>query len=431
MTAKKEGGSGLSAYEGDPEGAAQSLDVLLDVAVKNVPESIQSCTPIAVKATAGLRKVGKKDSDEILAAVRKRLETKYPFPVISEEEGGVQVMEGVDEGVYAWITVNYLLGNIGSPQEQPTAAVLDLGGGSTQIVFEPKFDEPEELAEGEHRHELSFGGRKFILYQHSYLGYGLMEERKNVHRAVIDGMISGAASSSSSSTKSKSKQKALLKKPIVNPCLNPGTWRQVTDLDFDKDHALLGGETVTVNMTGPDATGTASALNAASCRGVIERTMDLDKPCDHKPCSFAGVHQPVFPRVFPSSNDVVLLSYFFDRADPLGMPSQFSVGELKALSQRVCAGPGPQDEEDEANVGGWKDFAAIEGALKELQDRPETCLDLSYMVSLLRTGYGMKIDRELRILKKIAGNELGWCLGASLPLLSKSSGWECKIKQTS
>ncbi|KAK3066400.1 Guanosine-diphosphatase, partial [Teratosphaeriaceae sp. CCFEE 6253] len=122
MTAKKEGGSGLSSYKGDAEGAAQSLDVLMDVAVKNVPESLKRCTPVAVKATAGLRKLGPEMSDAILKAVRHRLETVYPFPVVSEAQGGVQVMDGKDEGVYAWITTNYLLGKIGGPDKTPTAA---------------------------------------------------------------------------------------------------------------------------------------------------------------------------------------------------------------------------------------------------------------------------------------------------------------------
>ena len=132
---------GLSSYKSDAEGAAKSLDVLMDVAVQNVPDKLKGCTPVAVKATAGLRKLGPEMSDAILKAVRNRLETVYPFPVVSEEKGGVEVMDGKDEGVYAWITTNYLLGKIGGPDKTPTAAVFDLGGGSTQIVFQPMFPE--------------------------------------------------------------------------------------------------------------------------------------------------------------------------------------------------------------------------------------------------------------------------------------------------
>jgi guanosine-diphosphatase len=41
-------------------------------------------------------------------------------------------MKGEDEGVFAWITTNYLLGKIDGGDETPTAAIFDLGGGSTQ-----------------------------------------------------------------------------------------------------------------------------------------------------------------------------------------------------------------------------------------------------------------------------------------------------------
>ncbi|KAH0382335.1 nucleoside phosphatase GDA1/CD39, partial [Aureobasidium melanogenum] len=117
-----------------------------------------------------------------------------------------------------------------------------------------------------------------------------------------------------------------------------------------------------------------------------------------------------------------LFSYFYDRAQPLGMPESFTLSELKDLTARVCEGP-------KSETKAWDVFKPISGAIKELQGRPETCLDLNFMVALLHTGYEMPIDREVKIAKKIKGNELGWCLGASLPLLSQESGWSCKINQ--
>jgi guanosine-diphosphatase len=85
---------------------------------------------------------------------------------------------------------DYLLGKIGGPDKLPTVAVFDLGGGSTQIVFEPTFKAPsggmpEKLAEGDHKYDLDFGGQKFTLYRHSHLGYGLMRTREAVHKAVV------------------------------------------------------------------------------------------------------------------------------------------------------------------------------------------------------------------------------------------------------
>lgn len=405
MTPPKAGGAGLSSYDADAEGAAASLDMLLDVAVKNVPASYQSCTPIAVKATAGLRKLGKEKSERILEAVRTRLQTKYPFPVVSKEKGGVEVMPGEQEGVYAWITTNYLLGKIGGPDKTPTAAILDLGGGSTQIVFEPTFPDqprgglPSKLADGDHKYELSFGGRDFTLYQHSYLGYGLMEARNNLHSAVVDALYADNESDQS---------RGWLKQPIVNPCIAPGMSREV-DVRLPAGHAL--GESVRVNMTGP------ATPAPATCRGIAEKTLQKDAACALAPCAFKGVHQPSFEKTF-AREDVYLFSYFYDRMEPLGMPESFSLAELKDLAHRVCGG------EDS-----WDVFHSVGGAMDKLRGRPEWCLDLNFQLALLHTGYEMPIDREVKIAKKIKGNELGWCLGASLPLLEKQSGWQCKIKE--
>lgn len=405
MTEKNPNGSGLSSYKGDPEAAAKSLDVLMKVALDSVPEKLQGCSPIAVKATAGLRKLGPEMSKAILAAVRSHLEKDYPFPVVDDEHGGVEVMEGTDEGVYAWITTNYLLGKIGGPDKTPTAAVFDLGGGSTQIVFQPTFPDspsggmPEQMQDGDHKYALSFGGREFTLYQHSYLGYGLMEARNNMHRTIVQNLYENNPGS-----------RAFLDRPISNPCLTPGSSREVK-VALGPDHPL--GESVTVNMTGP-ATGSAT-----QCRFLAEKTLKKDAECKIAPCAFNGVHQPSLEKTF-AREDVYLFSYFYDRTEVLGMPDQFTIRELMDTAAKVCDG-------GEA----WSAFESVSGAIEELKGRPEHCLDLNFMAALLHSGYEMPIDREVKIAKKIKGNELGWCLGASLPLLSSGSGWTCKIKQLS
>lgn len=386
MTEKKQGGSGLSSYKEDAEGAAKSLDPLMTVAMETVPDDYKSCSPIAVKATAGLRLLGDEKSKNILEAVRQRLENNYPFPVISKDKGGVEIMKGEAEGVYAWITTNYLLGKIGGPDKTPTAAIFDLGGGSTQIVFQPTFKEaprgglPEKLADGDHKYELKFGGREFTLYQHSHLGYGLMSARESLHRLVLNNML-----------KANSDPNDWLSKPIPNPCIAPGMTRKVK-VKFDDDHPL--GSEVEVTMSGP------SDAIPAQCRALAEGILQKEAKCDLAPCSFNGVHQPSLEKTF-AREDVYIFSYFYDRTQPLGMPESFTLRELHDLTASVCAG------EDH-----WSAFSGIEGTLEELSSRPEWCLDLNFMNALLHTGYDMPIDREVKIAKKIKGNELGWCLGA-------------------
>jgi guanosine-diphosphatase len=242
---------GLSDYSGRPAEAAQSLDVLLDEALEVVPRSLHSCTPVAVKATAGLRLLGASQSTEILDAIRARFHSKYPFAV--DDTNGVVIMDGKDEGVYAWITANYLLDTIrpGTPPQTPTYAVLDLGGASTQIVFEPTFAKPDSsLVDGEHKYELVFGGMTRVLYQHSYLGYGLMRARASVHR-LVDFMASLRVS-------------AERRGVVGNPCLARGTTKQVTIKDE------LSGRSHNVTMDGGDIGG------FEACNRVVQLVMAKD-----------------------------------------------------------------------------------------------------------------------------------------------------------
>ncbi|KAF4582187.1 guanosine diphosphatase [Ophiocordyceps camponoti-floridani] len=399
MTEKSVGG--LSKYKDDAVGAAKTLDPLMDVAMRHVPDALKACTPIAVKATAGLRLIGPEKSQAILDEVRRHLETDYPFPVVSAAHDGVAVMDGALEGVYAWVTANYLLGKIGGPDKGDTAAVFDLGGGSTQIVFEPTFKGasdggmPGKLADGDHKYSLDFGGQKFDLYQHSHLGYGLMSARKAIHKTLISDLAA------------KKTGTAWMDQPIVHPCIAPGMSQ---DIEVDTED---GKPPRSYNFTGP------SAPAPAQCRNLAEKMLHKDAECKLAPCSFNGVHQPSLAKTF-ANQDVYIFSYFYDRTKPLGMPDSFTVRELHDLTQSVCAGK-----------DGWDLFSSMPEAMEELSGRPEYCLDLSFMTALLHTGYDMPIDREVKIAKKIKGNELGWCLGASLPLLSSGSGWECKVKRLS
>ena len=61
---------------------------------------------------------------------------------------------GSDEGAFAWVTVNYLLGNLGKPSKD-TVGVIDLGGGSTQIMFAV----PDEVAANAPKGYLDFYAR--------------------------------------------------------------------------------------------------------------------------------------------------------------------------------------------------------------------------------------------------------------------------------
>ncbi len=380
---------GLSAYASDPAAAAASLDPLMQEAVKVVPRQLVSCTPVAVKATAGLRQLGTDASAEIIRMVRSRIRSEYKFEMTSDDR--VAIMDGKDEGVFAWITSNYLLNSIGRhvPKGEPPYAVLDLGGASTQIVFEPTFEpnSRDTLKDGDHKYELTFAGKTHILYQHSYLGYGLMRARRSVHNLVA---FMGEFGQGHPAAKQES--------IMGNPCLSKGTTR-VVEIDD-----VGWRENANITMEGGNI-GTYKA-----CNRVMELVMAKDAVCEVKPCSFNGAYQPSIVDTFPYGG-ILALSYFSDRLLPLIKKKQrqdtLKIGEIATIAERVCDG-----------AGSWKKhWGDDQKAMEELEGRSEFCLDLTFMHALLRLGYEFADDREVTLAKKINGVELGWALGAGIALI--------------
>ncbi|TPX41697.1 hypothetical protein SeMB42_g05452 [Synchytrium endobioticum] len=405
----KETKPGLSHYQADADAAAASLDVLLDEAVQVVPKHLHGCTPIEVKATAGLRLLGPEMARDILHAVRKKLQEEYPF-VVPDTQTAVAVMDGKDEGVFAWITVNYLLDRFTpglterkhsiqssshktavADAEAHTVAIMDLGGASTQIVFEPLTPPPDP-----HRVDITLSGRTYTLYQHSYLGNGLMEARK------------------------ATKSKAGLNHPPVHPCLAPDHDEEIIialdSLDTGKQTSIIRGK---------------SDLEFDECHTfVTSSTLDKAHPCKTAPCSFNGIHHPSLDSQFPMSRDIYAFSYFYDKTQPYGLPSEFEVARIRELGVSVCDSvqEGVQHFMSSSTDGHGKKKTEM-GGMKwdhDTLDRAHLCLDLAYIYGLLKDGYGMSDDRRIQIAKKINGFETGWCLGAALKLANEHQG-QCRI----
>lgn len=316
-------------------------------------------------------------------------------------------MDGSEEGAFAWITTNYLLGNIGGAVESETAAVFDLGGSSTQVVFQPQMGDLGEMAEGDHVYNFSFGDRQFTLYQFSHLGYGLMQARNKINLLVVESALKDGQKLTKLTAKFKA-ENAEAEHTIINPCMPPGV------VASDVVCELAEEEFYVVNFKGPlEAAG-------AQCRYLAETVLNLDTECTTKPCSFNGVYQPSLSKAFSQNSEMWVFSYFYDRTNPLGFPSSFTVEELKDLTKYVCAGETM-----------WQDIF-LGDSVKALQGEPHWCLDLSFITALLHTGYNIPLNRELRTAKTIANNELGWCLGASLAILDPmEGGWKCRVKKVS
>lgn len=170
----KEVKPGLSSYADRPKVGAERLVELFQLAREFVPASAWRTTPIVLKATAGLRLLPAQQADQLLAAVREVIGASG-FLVADD---AVEIMDGTDEGIFSWFTVNFLLRALGGPN---SVAALDLGGASTQVTFVP-LDPRKTPGNKEYMHSVQGASATDTInvFTHSYLGLGLMAVRRAV-----------------------------------------------------------------------------------------------------------------------------------------------------------------------------------------------------------------------------------------------------------
>ena len=158
---------GIANLAGNPNAVEEYLKPLLDSAMKTVPIEQHTSTPIYLFATAGMRLLSPDRSEAILDEVKKLFNDKNKCPFYFDSKNA-KIISGAFEGIYAWITVNFLMGNFIPGKSDSTYGILEIGGASHQNAF----DNPQNNALS-----LTLGGKQYHLFARSYLGYGLNEAR--------------------------------------------------------------------------------------------------------------------------------------------------------------------------------------------------------------------------------------------------------------
>ncbi|GCB65857.1 hypothetical protein scyTo_0010017 [Scyliorhinus torazame] len=153
---------GLSAYSDAPHLAMKGIQELLDIAKESVPRDLWASTPLVLKATAGLRLLPGVKAEQLLDKVKEVFQLS-PFLVMN---GCVSIMDGTDEGISAWITVNFLIDSLQGSKHN-TAGILDLGGGSTQVTFLPHSEMTLQNSPINYITSIQMFNRTYTLYSHS------------------------------------------------------------------------------------------------------------------------------------------------------------------------------------------------------------------------------------------------------------------------
>ncbi|XP_014087972.2 nucleoside diphosphate phosphatase ENTPD5 isoform X1 [Bactrocera oleae] len=280
----KERKPGLSSFAENPSQGAHSIKLLLDDAKVFVPKEKWSTTPLVLKATAGLRLLPQHKAKNLLNAVRELFE-KSGFSV---ETDAVEIMDGTDEGIFSWFTVNFLLGRLSKINQ---AAALDLGGGSTQVTFAPT--DPDQLPLYEkYMHEVNTLNRQIAVFTHSYLGLGLMAARHSVF------------------TKGYSKDENNVESVCVNPIISNRTWT------YSNIEYKVSGK------PNPKSTTEEPIVDFEECLEAVKtQVLPLVEP---KPFTL-------------KQHTVAAFSYYFERAIESGLIDPFQGGEITVSAYRKKA----------------------------------------------------------------------------------------------
>lgn len=186
---------GIDSFVDAPEKAIPHFRDLLDFAMSSLSEFRYKWhrTPIYVKATAGMRLIKNLPSrDRIMETIRDFLSNPANSPFYFERSMA-RVISGEEEGVYGWITANYLAGTLLHASSATSLGVLDMGGASVQITFRPPFDVLSNYF------PLRMQQEKIRLYTHSFLNFGANMALTRVHDRIIsmgNDSISAAAENS-------------------------------------------------------------------------------------------------------------------------------------------------------------------------------------------------------------------------------------------
>ncbi|XP_025410531.1 ectonucleoside triphosphate diphosphohydrolase 5 [Sipha flava] len=336
---------GLSSFADDPKKGAESIDQLLAKAKHFVPKEYWKSTPLAMRATAGLRLLPTAKADGLLNEVRLLFEHN-PFYT---NENSVAIMDGIDEGLFSWFTVNFLLDRLNGKLTN-TVAALDLGGGSIQITFIPTNSKQAIKELPEFITEYSIMNEKVNLYSHSYLGLGLMAARKSVFTANGDSLN------------------------VTSPCVQEAA--KGTPYSFaQKIYHVTGAP----SKKGP-------AIDYQLCKSIIEavvKTVYTDKPKDLR------------------NQKIVAFSYFYDRAQDAGLVGEEG-GDVTVKSFYEAA----EKECSNTNYNELRPFKCLDLAYISVLLEQGFGLPYETSISLLNTIDGHEISWALGAAYHILQNGL-------------------------
>lgn len=345
---------GLSNYADKPEQAGQNeIDPLL-IGLKtfiNTNGIDQRAVTVSVLATAGMRLVDSTASGLIYDSVRQVIASRE---FVAREVGTIT---GQSEGIYAWVDLNYLRGNL--RPGQPTEGIVEIGGASAQVAFAVDSPDPK----GSFVRRVSIGDQVYDVLSVSYLGLGQNEARRAMIKVATDARLP------------------------LNPCY-PNS--QSENVVFDGVQARQGN--AGLNMAGSDSSFSLACFDLYA--GVVKQTSGSH-------VNRLPISQLRLVPSFDSSRFVLMASFFHALRDwDLLDHKRWDRGMLAEVFAR-CVG---QDA--------WLTVSGRQGAGFFAQN---ACANVTYLYSFIFSAGGLALSSSrVEVLEEVNGLPLTWTRGYAL-----------------
>ncbi|KAM9314289.1 ectonucleoside triphosphate diphosphohydrolase 7-like [Pholidichthys leucotaenia] len=392
---------GISTLASTPTRASDYLHPLLSFAAAHVPKSKHKETPLYILCTAGMRLLSESQQADILEDLVTDVPLEFDF-LFSRSHA--EVISGKQEGVYAWIGINFVLGRFdhadeenttvevttGSQNQQPisrrrTVGIMDMGGASLQIAYEVPsaitFSSPQEeeagksvLAEFNLGCDAEHTQHVYRVYVTTFLGFGGNMARQRYEDRLIN-------STFIKNRVLKTQTGLSEDKPYLDPCLPIGL----------SDTVVRGNHTMFLKGQG----------DWNRCQEAVRPFLGLHNGT----MSPGGVYQA--PINFSNSEFYGFSEFYYCMEDVLRIGGQYSSHKYTQAAKDYCSTKWSTLKQRLDNQL-FSQQADI-GRLKY------QCFKSAWMYEVLHSGFRFPADYpNLKTAQLVYDKEVQWTLGAIL-----------------
>ncbi|KAF3688039.1 Ectonucleoside triphosphate diphosphohydrolase 7 [Channa argus] len=383
---------GISTLAKTPTQASDYLHPLLSFAAAHVPRSKHKETPLYILCTAGMRLLPESQQ----AAILEDLVTDVPLDFdFLFSRSHAEVISGKQEGVYAWIGINFVLHRFDHPEEgsqnqQPisrrrTMGIMDMGGASLQIAYEVPsaitFNSPQEeeagksvLAEFNLGCDVEHTQHVYRVYVTTFLGFGGNMARQRYEDQLLNNTLS--------KNKFLTTQTGLSNdKPYLDPCLPVG----MSDILARDNHTLyLRGQG-----------------DWTRCRDAVRPFLGLHNGT----MSPGGVYQA--PINFSNSEFYGFSEFYYCMEDVLRIGGQYDSEKYSQAAREYCSTK-------------WSTLkqrldSKLFSEQADINRLKYQCFKSAWMFEVLHSGFRFPAGyQSLKTAQLVYDKEVQWTLGAIL-----------------